>query len=68
VKLALPEIHTAADLVPALGAIASAVAAGDLSPDEAHAIAVVLELQRQAIETADHGRRIAELEAGRIGR
>ena len=47
----------------ALGAVAGAVAGGDLSPEEEQAVAAVLETQRRAIETAELEARIAALEA-----
>jgi hypothetical protein len=39
------------------------VAAGELTPDEAQAVAGVVEVQRRAIETAELAERIAALEA-----
>ena len=63
VMLDLPSMSTAADLAAALGAVAGAVAAGDLSPEEGQAVAGIMEAQRRAIETADLERRIADLEA-----
>jgi hypothetical protein len=63
VRLELPELRAAADLAAALGAVASAVALGDLSPEEGSAVAAVLEAQRKAIETQELERRIAALEA-----
>jgi hypothetical protein len=54
---------TAADLPIAVGAVTEAVAAGDLTPDEAQSVAALLELQRRAIETAELEQRIAALEA-----
>ena len=59
----MPALNTAADSVVALGAIAAAVASGDLSPEEGHAVAAVVELHRKAVETAELERRIAALEA-----
>ena len=43
ITLELPPIETAADIVSALGKVADAVAAGDVTPDEASAVAHVLE-------------------------
>lgn len=45
----------------ALAAVAQAVGACELSPEEAQAVAGVLEIQRKAIETAELERRIAAL-------
>src|ERR1700731_1937020 len=50
----LPAIETPADVVNALGAIAGAMAEGELTPDEANAVAGVIEFRRRAIETAKH--------------
>jgi thioredoxin-like negative regulator of GroEL len=62
VPLDLPEVRTAAGLVEAQAAVIAAMARGELSPDEAAAVASVLEAQRRAIETHDHEPRIRELE------
>jgi hypothetical protein len=58
----LPPIETAADVANALGAIAGAMAAGELTPDEAGAVAGVIEFRRRAIETVEHEERIRKLE------
>jgi Family of unknown function (DUF5681) len=65
ITLELPPIETAADIVSALGKVADAVAAGDVTPDEASAVAHVLEVKRRAIETADLESRISALEKER---
>lgn len=65
VTLELPKIETAADIVSALGAVADAVAAGDVTPDEGSAVANVLEIKRRTIETADLESRISALEKER---
>ena len=62
VRFHLPEMRSAADLVMGLGCLAAAVAAGELAPEEAAALAAVLESQRRAIETIELERRIAALE------
>jgi hypothetical protein len=46
VYLKLSPIVSAADIVTALGSVAHAVAAGDLTPDEGQAVAAVLEIKR----------------------
>jgi len=46
----------------ALGAIAGAMAAGELTLDEAGAVAGVLEAKRRAIETVEHEERLRKLE------
>jgi hypothetical protein len=64
VEIDLPAMKAAEDVVAALAAVAAEMAAGRLSPDEAQAVAAVLEIQRKAIETADLEQRIAALERG----
>ena len=62
VQIDLPAIMVPTDIVAALGAVAGAVAAGELSPEEGDAVAGILEAQRRAVETLEHERRIAALE------
>ena len=62
VSVDLPPIETAADLVKALGVVASAVAGGELSPEEGDAVASILDAKRRAIETTDVLARIEALE------
>ena len=61
----LPPITGPADLMAALASVATAMAAGELTPDEASAVANVLETHRRAIETVDLEARLVALEAGR---
>jgi hypothetical protein len=63
VAFSLPELRTAEDPVRATSAIAAAVAAGDLTPEEAQAVAAVVETHRRSVETADLEKRLAALEA-----
>lgn len=65
VTLAIPPIVSAADVVAALGAVATAMAAGEITPDEGAAVAGVLEAKRRSIETVDLEARIAALEQER---
>ena len=58
-------VKNAADTVAALGAVVAAVASGELSGEEAVAVASVLEAHRKAVETLELEQRIAALEAGR---
>jgi hypothetical protein len=58
----MPDMGSAADLPAALGAIAHAVGAGQLTPEEGQAVAAVLETQRRALETLELEARIAALE------
>ena len=62
VLLDLPSITAPSDIVAALGAVADAVAAGEVSPEEGAAVAGILETQRRAAETVELERRIATLE------
>jgi Family of unknown function (DUF5681) len=63
VKFDLPPVETASDISKALGVIEKAMAAGELTPDEAGTVATVIEAHRKAIETAELGERIRRLEA-----
>jgi hypothetical protein len=63
VELDMPALTSAAGVTAALAAVVSAVAGGELSPEEGQAVAAILEAQRRAIETADLEARIAALEA-----
>jgi hypothetical protein len=65
VSLDLPKIETAADVVKALGLVADAVGAGDLTPDEGASVAAILESKRRAIETVDFEARLSALEQER---
>jgi len=62
VEVALPEVASAADLVPALAAVAAAMGRGELTPEEARSACAVLEGQRKAIETAELEARVVALE------
>ena len=63
VTLDLPKITDAAGVMEALSRITAATAAGEITTDEAAALAGLVEGQRKAIETADLEARIAALEA-----
>jgi hypothetical protein len=65
VTLALPAMQSAADVVAAVGAVADAVGAGDITPDEGAAVAAILEAKRRAIETVELEGRVAKLEKER---
>ena len=58
----LPALETADDVGKAFSAIVAAMARGELTPDEAGAVAAVVELRRKAIETSELEKRIAALE------
>ena len=65
--IALPAVRTAEGTTAALAAVVAAVSSGELTPDEAQAVAGVLEVQRKAIETQELERRIAALESAKEG-
>ena len=58
----LPSLNRAADLPHALAAVVAAVSNGLLSPDEAAAVATVLNAQRAAIELVEIEQRLRGLE------
>lgn len=62
VSLSLPPISGADDLLKAFGAVVASMAEGEITPEEAAAVAGVLEAKRKTIETADIERRLAALE------
>ncbi|HML09544.1 MAG TPA: hypothetical protein VK432_01700, partial [Stellaceae bacterium] len=62
VALALPDITSVSDLVPALAAITRAVAAGEITPYEAGELARLIETTLRVGELADFDRRLAALE------
>ena len=64
----MPRVESAAGLVQAMAAVADAVAAGTLTPDEGAAVGAVLDMQRRAVETADLAARVEALEAKDAGR
>ena len=65
VALDLPALESAADVVSALSVVAAAMASGDITPEEAQAVAAVLEGKRRAVETVALEARIAVLEQER---
>ena len=65
IAFSLPKLKTAADVGEALSAVAAAMATGELTPEEAGAVAAVVELRRKAIETTELEKRITALEARR---
>jgi hypothetical protein len=54
----LPPVETASDITKAFCMIAKAMAAGELTPDEAGTVATVVEAHRKAIETAEFEERL----------
>jgi hypothetical protein len=62
IQLDFPRVHSAQDVVEASACLVQAVAMGDVTPGEAHAVSGLLEVHRRASETATLEKRIAELE------
>jgi hypothetical protein len=60
--VALPAVRTAADAVEASAALLEAVAAGEVTPDEAGRIMALLTAHKQIVETGELEGRIAALE------
>lgn len=60
--LPLPEIKSAADLAPAMAAIARAAAEGAITPSDAAELARMVETALRALEIGDFDRRLAMLE------
>ena len=67
IRLELPAVRSAADVLEAQVLIVGAMAAGDISLDEAKIVSEVLDGQRRAIEAVDLERRVAALERGQQG-
>lgn len=66
VKLHLPVISTAADLAAAMSAVVAAMAAGDITPEEASSISAILDVQARTLELRDLEQRIQTLEAANV--
>jgi len=62
VSVELPVVRSAADAVEASAALLKAVAAGDLTPDEAGRVMVLLTAHKAIVETGDLETRVAALE------
>lgn len=62
VTLDLPEVRTAEDVFAAMSATISAMADGDITPEEAAVVAGVLDTKRKTIETLEIERRLEALE------
>jgi hypothetical protein len=62
VTLAMPLIESAADIAPAIGAIARSVAEGGLSPDDGAELSRIVESWVRALEAGDFERRLKQLE------
>jgi hypothetical protein len=62
VYLELPSAKTAVDVSAALAELTVAMAAGDVTPEEAATVAAVLEVRRKALETEELELRLQALE------
>lgn len=62
VSFDLPPVRSAADAVQASSALLDAVAAGDVTPDEAGRVMALLSAHKGLVETGDLERRIEQLE------
>ncbi|MBO9503868.1 hypothetical protein J7348_04450 [Qipengyuania flava] len=62
VSFSLPEITSAEDAVKASSALLSAVAAGEVTPDEAGRVMALLTSHKQLVETCDLESRLTALE------
>jgi hypothetical protein len=62
VYLDLPAVRTASDVAEAMSALTSAIASGNLTPDEAATVATVFEIRRKALETEEFESRLRALE------
>lgn len=65
VSFALPPIKSAADTVGASASLLAAVAAGDVTPDEAGRVMALLTAHKALVETGDLEARIVALEANK---
>lgn len=63
ITLTLPPVKTAGDAVAASSAVLDAVAAGEVTPDEAGRVMALLTAHKAIVEAGDLERRIAALEA-----
>ena len=68
IRLDLPTVESATDVLAALSSTVTAMAEGDITPDEAAVVAGVLETKRKAIETVELEARLVWLEQQAGGR
>ena len=62
IAMDLPPLTTAEDMTTTMAAVVDAMACGEITPDEAKAVAEVIEIHRRTIETGEHERRLAAIE------
>ena len=65
ISIVLPPVRSAADAVIASAALLDAVAAGDVTPDEAGRVMALLTAHKSIVETGELEGRVKELEEGR---
>lgn len=63
ISMNLPPVRSAAEAVEASAAVLTAVATGEVTPDEAGRVMALLTAHRAILEAGDHEARIAALEA-----
>jgi len=63
IRFALPRLEKPADAVNAMAALADGVASGELTPDDAKALAAVVDAFVKAVEVHDHAARLEAIEA-----
>ncbi|MGI9071438.1 MAG: hypothetical protein ACR2JB_09015 [Bryobacteraceae bacterium] len=63
IQLKFPRVHSAEDVIEASACLVQAVAEGNITPGEAHAVSGLLEIHRRSTETASLEKRISQLEA-----
>ena len=65
IAMDLPDMKEPSDMVATMSSVVSAMAQGEITPDEAKAVADVVEIQRRVIETESLESRITALEGSR---
>ena len=63
INLGLPKVESARDVLKAIASTISAVAEGEITPEEGSLVAGLLETKRKAIETLDIEDRLTRLES-----
>ena len=63
INLDLPKVESAREVLKAIGSTISAVAEGEITPEEGSLVAGLLETKRKAIETLDIEDRLTRLES-----
>jgi hypothetical protein len=58
----LPPVNSAADIAAAMAALTTAMASGEITPDEAATVASVLEMRRQTLEAGEFEMRLRAVE------